>query len=175
MFVISKTSNGGTRILDVINNNNSKPAAGRKAMKSKKQSKSKKQGKKQSSDSGSGSSDDGDHDRDSDRDSDNGSDDDDDADGGLAAATISALEFLYTKQRITKAEKQLLTADVIQHVNEGSCSKVEIAMTLLIGGFKPGEGAASQMPATFSLVDEEDMTEFEEMCHRQARSIADNA
>lgn len=109
--------------------------------------------------------------RDEDSDSDEESDDEDD--GRLAAVTISALQYLHRNGRITKSEKQLLTADVIQNVNDGSCSKVEIAMTLFMGGFKPGEGSADQLPTDFSLIAEEDLNDFEAICHRVAHELED--
>lgn len=90
----------------------------------------------------------------------------------LATATVNALQYLHLHHRLAKTEKQVLLADLIQRVNTGSLSKVEIAWSVLIAGIRPGEAPLSEgLPREMAHVDVEDMKDFEHVCHRIAREL----
>ena len=88
----------------------------------------------------------------------------------LAAQTITAIQWLCMRGRLTNEEKRLLTTDIIFRVSSGEYSQVEVAFSLLVGDGRPSEGSVS-LPSDLSLVEEDDMKEFEDVCHSYARKF----
>lgn len=104
-----------------------------------------------------------------------GEDDDEDSSvRKVAAQTVATLQYLYMHNRISKQEKQLLTADLIHHANQGSFSKIEIAMMVLICGVRPSDAiSVSVIPKDFSTISTDDLEDFEEICHRVSRELSE--
>lgn len=101
-------------------------------------------------------------------------DDDDEEDEGkkLAARTLLALQWLCSQGRLTKDEKRILTADVISRVSSGQYSQTEVAFSLLVEGGRPGEVDGDDLPMDLNVVEEDDMLEFESVCHAAAKRLA---
>jgi len=116
-----------------------------------------------------------DDDDDDDDDEDDDDDDDDDfeiRDKKLAAQTLLAIQWLCNRTRLTKAEKRVLSADIISKVSTTRYSRTEVAFSLFIGDGRPGETALSvTSDFDFALVEAEDMKEFEEVCHVTAKRL----
>lgn len=99
---------------------------------------------------------------------DNSSDEDEDEKlaKDLAFRTSEAVRWLYDRDRLTLNEKRLITKDIIENVGIGGFSRAEIAYCLLIGGMRPGEDDLDDVPRDLSLVDPEDVQDFEDICHQ---------
>lgn len=111
---------------------------------------------------------DGNGDSDDDNDDDNNDDDDDDDDDkNLAARTIKTIRFLYEDKRLSLLEKKKLISDIIENVGTPKFSKAEVAFSLFVCGGRPGIDIIDIPDASFdlSVLDAEDVNEFEEMCH----------
>lgn len=90
----------------------------------------------------------------------------------LAGRTVAALERLHEIGKLTLREKNVLTADVIEKVAEGAFSPVEIAYTLLVCGFKPGERDYAAVPENLlSTASAESVDEFAEVCRRYSETM----
>jgi hypothetical protein len=118
---------------------------------------------------------------DDEEDDDDDDDDDDDESIGkeLAARTLLAVRWLNQRGRLSREEKRVLNNDVIKNVGGSRFSRAEVAFSLLIGDVSPNSGSrygaqlagSSRNPMDMSLVDAEDMLEFEDLCHRIAHDL----
>jgi len=87
----------------------------------------------------------------------------------LAARTLQAIRWLCNQNRLTAEEKRLITSDLIESVSEGKFSQAEVAFSLIIGGGRPSE-EDTMLPADMSIIDENDMDEFCDVCKLIAKS-----
>lgn len=107
---------------------------------------------------------------DDDDDDDDDEDDDEEQAKSLAAKTLLAIRWLHSKNRLSHEEKRALTTDVIESAGKGNFSPVEVAFSLIIGNGRPSEGLNELIPLDMSLVDEDDMNEFENACKNIIRT-----
>ena len=84
----------------------------------------------------------------------------------LAFRTISALQWLYDRGRISAYEKRTVTMDIISNLSTGDYSRAEVAYSLLIGSCRPGERELSKIPLDLDKVDQDDLKDFESVIHR---------
>ena len=123
---------------------------------------------------GVSSNDDDDNDNSDDQNNEKSEDELEDSAKELATRTILAVRWLHSRNRLTFEEKSILSNDIIENVGNGEFSKAEIAFSLLVGGGKPSDNQANDIPLDMNLVDDDDMKEFEDMCRLIVKSYKES-
>ena len=81
----------------------------------------------------------------------------------LASRTLLAVRWLANADRLSRMEKNAITADVVDSVGQGKHSQAEVAFSIIVGQGRPSENN-THLPMDMSLIDPEDMEEFEKVC-----------